>query len=343
MRTTSIFIILAILLSAGCKHQTTKTLTTEIIGVRVTKAFPETISIPVHSIGTLASSEEVKLSFKTGGIIAAISVKEGDEVKKGAILATLNLSEIDAQVNQAENSYEKILRDYTRAKNLYRDSVATLEQLQNVTTAMNVAKSTMDIARFNLSHSKIIAPANGVILKQFVKTNEIVASGYPVFLFGVSGKNWKVKTGFSDRDIVKINIGDSATVTLDAYPGTKFSAAVTQVSEMSNPMTGTYDVELNLNDSDFRLASGFVAGVEIFPSVKATFFLVPVEAVVEADGQNGYIYTLTGSGTVQKLRIDIVTLTGSMVAVKGIPDGINEIVSEGAAYLRDGAKVKIVR
>ncbi len=342
MKSIKLIIAITVLLSAGCRNEPVRTTSQEVTGVRITQVTPETISIPVHSTGMLVSSEEIKLSFKTGGIVAKISVKEGDRVKKGDIIASLNLSEINAQVSLARNGYDKAIRDYTRAKNLYADSVTTLEQMQNAATALSVSKSSLEIAQFNLVHSKIIAPDNGIILKQFVKANELIASGYPVFLFGSSGKNWKVKAGLSDRDIVRINPGDSAVVSLDAWPGIKFPAVVDQVGEMSNPFTGTYEIELILNSTGYRLATGFIAGVEVFPSKKETFIMVPVGAIVEADGHGGYVYSVVKSMTVQKIKVEIVTIIGSKVAIRGNLDGMREIVSEGAAYLRDGETVKIV-
>jgi RND family efflux transporter MFP subunit len=342
MKSIKLIIALTVLFLAGCRNESVKTTTSEVSGIMTTRLALETISIPVHSSGMLVSSEEMKLSFKTGGIVAKILVNEGDRVKKEDVLATLNLSEINAQVNLARNGYDKAMRDNSRAKNLYADSVATLEQMQNAATALSVAQSNLDIAQFNLAHSKIIAPENGVILKQFVKTNELIASGYPVFLFGTSGRNWKIKTGLSDRDIVRINPGDSAIITLDAWPGIKFSAAVVQVGEMSNTLTGTYEIELTLNSTGYRLATGFIAGVEIFPSKKETFIMVPLQAIVEADGQGGYVYTVQESMTVQKIKIEIVAIIGSKAAIRGSLNGIKEIVSEGAAYLRDGTRVKII-
>ena len=84
--------------------------------------------------GSMASTAEARLSFKIGGIISKIYVKEGDHVVKGQLLATLDLTEINAQVQQATQNAEKAQRDVTRARNLYNDTVATLEQLQNATT-----------------------------------------------------------------------------------------------------------------------------------------------------------------------------------------------------------------
>jgi membrane fusion protein, multidrug efflux system len=335
--------VTAVLLLSSCRNEKPSEKPQPLTSVKITEVSPGEVSIPVHSSGILMSSEEMKLSFKTGGIVQQISADEGEKVKKGDVLATLNLSEINAQVELAKSGYDKALRDHNRAKNLYADSVATLEQLQNSLTALSVAGSNLDIARFNLMHSKIIAPDNGVILKQFVKPNELVAPGYPVFLFGTSGRNWKVKTGLSDRDIVKINIGDSAVVTMDAWPGVRFPAVVEQVGEMANPLTGTYDAELLVNDMGYRLATGFVTGTDIFPSDKKSFLLVPVGSIVEADGLTGYIFGITDSATVKKIRVTIMAITGSMAAVKSDDKDIVKIVTAGAAYLRDGEKVRIVK
>lgn len=343
MERTKFIILFFLVLTAGCRQNVEISPKEEITRVRVVKITPESASVSIHSNGILASAEELKLSFKTGGIVASVKVNEGDNVEKGDILAELNLSEINANVNLARNGYEKALRDWTRAKSLYGDTVATLEQFQNATTAMNVAKSNLEIAAFNLTHSTIKAPGDGIVLKQLVKENELVAAGYPVFLFGAKGKFWKVKTGISDRDVVRVNPGDSAVVIFDAWPGVKFPAIVDRVSEMADPMTGTYETELRLDGKGYRLSSGFVAGVDIFPAHKQDLTLIPVGAVVEAEGEQGFVCYITDSGTVKKTGVDIVTISGSDVAVKGIPEGISEIITEGAAYVKEGMKVEIVK
>ena len=342
-QTVNILLSVIIIFTSSCRNRETPVTGSDPVRVKVTAISQQEISIPVHSTGILVSAEELKLSFKTGGIIAEINVREGKRVKRGELLASLNLSEISASVSQAENGYEKALRDFTRTENLYRDSVATLEQKQNAASALNVASSSLEIARFNLKHSTIIAPDNGLILKQFARTNELVSPGYPVFLFGESGKYWKVKTGLSDKDVVRINRGDSAILLFDAYPDTKFPAIVDQVGEMANPYTGTFETELIVKDSGYRLASGFIAGVDIYPSEKFVYTIIPVGSIVGADGNTGYIYALTDSGTVQKIKIDIEAIPGQAAAVEGIPLTIREIVSEGSAYLRDGMKVSVVR
>ena len=341
--TRVITVLIIVLLTAACRQRGIKSASAGSVRVRVVQLTTGPVSMPVHTSGTLEAAEELKLSFKTGGIVSRILVRDGDRVRKGDLLASLDLVEINANAEQARIGYDKALRDFQRAENLLGDGALSLEKKQNAETAMNIAKNSLEIAQFNLRHSRIEAPDDGIIMKKFVKENELVSSGYPVFLFGTSGKYWKITAGLSDRDLIRINPGDSAEVIFDVYPGIKFAARVDQVGEMSDPYTGTYKAELRLRDAGFRLASGFIASVAIIPAVKKSFNLVPVESVVEADGKQGFIYIVSNATTARKIRVEIVALTGTMAAVKGIPEGVKEIVSEGAAYLHDGAVVEIVR
>lgn len=343
MKERSILLIMTVLFTASCVNRSPEKPTDEAVRVRVSEIYRQKISIPVHSTGILAPSEEMRLSFKTGGLVAHIQVREGQKVKKGDMLASLNLSEISARAGQAQDAYDKALRDYGRAQNLYSDSVVTLEQKQDASTALNVAKSNLEIARFNLAHSKIIAPDDGIILKQLVRENEMVSQGYPVFLFGTFGRHWKVKCGISDRDIVKISKGDTASLTFDAWPGIRFGAVVSLIGGMSNPYTGSYDTELLLdNPSEYRLVSGFVAGVDIYPARRAFSILIPVGSIIEADGDQGFVFVVNDSQKAGRIKVKIESVVDTMVAVKGIPAGISRIVTDGAAYLKDGDKVKVV-
>ena len=98
-----------------------------------------------------------------------------------------------------------------------------------------------------------------------------------------------------------------------------------------------------MNDSGFRLASGFVASADIYTSGRKNFTMVPVASIVEADGLAGNIYILADDNRVRKVRVGIAALSGTMAAVYGIPLGVNMIVSEGMSYLRDGELVEIIK
>ena len=178
MKYKHIFIPAVLMIIASCGDKSKKESDTRenLIKVKAAEVVEKNIVFPIHSSGRLSAKTEQKLSFKTGGIINKIFVDEGQSVRKGQLLAELNLSEIRARVNLAEQALGKAERDFNRTGNLFKDSVVTLEQLQNAETALEVAKSNLEIARFNLKYSTIVAPSQGKILRRLMEENEVAGS-----------------------------------------------------------------------------------------------------------------------------------------------------------------------
>ena len=155
--------------------------------------------IIVTGSGLFSTDDETLLSFKNGGIIDRIYVKEGDFVKKGQLLATLNMTELNAKTAQVSSAMEKAQRDYKRAEQLYRDSVATLEQFQNAKTGLEVIEQDWKTIEFNREFSQIKARSDGYILAKLQSEGEIVGPGMPVFMANGVG-DWIVKIGVSDKE-----------------------------------------------------------------------------------------------------------------------------------------------
>ncbi len=191
--------------------------------VKLEKVSEAPASQAIDVLGVVTSKTQSTPAFKTGGVIEKTYVEEGDRVKKGQLLATLIMTEIDAGVAQAEEAFAKANRDLDRAKSLYADSVATLEQVQNAETGVTIASKNLDIARFNQKHSEVRAPINGRVVKQLLHQGEVAGPGLPVYaILGVSKNDWKVTANLVDRDWAKIKTGDPVSLVLDAYPGEKF-------------------------------------------------------------------------------------------------------------------------
>jgi multidrug efflux system membrane fusion protein len=336
-----LILVFLILLSCGNNHQLE--ISEQIIPVKTVPIRYQEVSIPIRTSGILASPAEMKLSFKIEGIIERIYFDEGDKVRKGQILALLKQSEILARVNQAKSAYENAQLDFERVKILYEDSVATLEQMQDVETGLIRAKSNLEIANFNLEYSKILAPSDGKILKRLAEENELLQQGMPIFIFGSSSDEWIIRTAVIDRDIVRLQVGDSATVTFDAYPGVIFTAHVSEVAESAVPMTGTYEVELILRQRQEKLVSGFVGKIDIYPSRKEKYYLVPIEALVEAEGKRGVIYIpKRPDDTAERILVDIAKILEDQVAISSDLNHTDHVITEGASYLIDGMKIKVI-
>lgn len=313
----------------------------EAVAVR-TAAVAQTDAAPtIRASGILTAKQELKLSFKAGGLVQRVTVEEGARVAKGQLLATLNKAEIDAQVAQAERGFEKAARDLKRAELLHGKNVATLEQLQDATTAFDLAKAGLDAARFNQQYASIVAPGNGRILERFAEEGEMVPPGAPIFLFAASGKGWIVRASVADRDAVRVKLGDRATVRLSAHPGVTFPAEVTEIAAAASAQTGTFDLELQIEAGTSAFLSGLAARVEIEPAQKEPVFFVPVEALVEGDGDRAGVYTLSGS-TVRRVPVRTAFIDGDRVAIRDGLEGVEQVVTDGVAELSDGIAVRVV-
>lgn len=285
----------------------------------------------------------MRLSFKTGGLIEQISVEDGDEVRAGQILATLDLEEINAQQQRAASNYKKAADDLERFSKLYDEALVSLQIKQNAQSANDSAAAELQIANFNKKLSVIRAPVEGRILKRFVESSELIQSGQPVFLLAARKQGSIVRVGLIDQDIVKVGVGDPAHIFLDAYPGRTFTGAVSEVALSTDSNAGTFEVEILVDDQGFALRSGLIARVEITPVSGDLQYYIPIEAVFKADNGLARIFVLDESkNAVNEVSVEIVKYLQEEVAVRGSLKASDKVIKLGAPYLSDGSPVTVV-
>lgn len=339
MKKINLFHIVLLSLILGCNKdyvQETPSERSRAKRVNLKKLEPAKDPVPINASGLLKSESEINLSFKTGGIVESVLTTEGDLVQKGDLLASIDMEEIEAKVKQAQNAFEKAKRDLERVKNLYADSVATLEQKQDAETGLEVAEADLNIATFNLKHSKINAPVTGRILSRRVELQELVSPGQTAFvLASASNGDQKIEVGLSDKDIVKVRIRDSASISFDALPAKIYKASVAKISEAANPRTGTYKIELKLSGQYHNeLKNGFVAKVELFTKPDSAYYKIPMSALVEADKTNATVFMSEDRNVAIKKVFRINTINRDHFTVLNAQsDDPSWIVLDGAAYL----------
>ena len=338
MRTISTLVII-ILLLAACKQEYAQA-PTEALKTKKAKVLelkPVTEPIPVFAVGRVASLESVKLSFKTGGIVRRLFVDVGDHVRAGQVLGQLDLSEIDAQVVQAQANVEKLRRDLSRFQRLYADSAATLQSVQDLETGLSIAESGLKIATFNQTYSQIVAPADGRVEQRLAERNELVDPGQSIFFLSTKSAGMSLTVGLADRDVVKLRLGDAAQIAFDAYPGQEAVAEVTEIAAQGHPVTGTFAVEMTILSFPYELKSGFFAKARILPSQQDPYFKIPMHAIVEGSEDQVAIYTPL-QDKVKKVLVHPQYIGDDYFTVNldELAQNAHSVVTDGAAYLRDG-------
>ena len=348
MKNIFTILILAIIF-AGCQNNTANTAETnqeqtKFIPVKVESIVESNKQTSILTSGIVAANEEVRLSFKIGGVIRSLYANEGAWVKKGQLLARLDPQEINAQVSQAESGLAKAQRDLERAQRLYEDTVTTLEVVQNLTTALEVAESQLKVAKFNQKYAEIYAPASGRILKKFAQQGEMIGPGNPVYYLAATNSAQVVRTSLTDVDVVRIQYGDEANIYFDAWPRDTFKAVVSEIAAGTNPMTGTFEVELSLQPHKKSVKNGFIGKVNLFPSGEENRVLIPISAVVEADAKEAIVYIPSSDQEgVQKVSLlDYRIENNHVSAIRSDLKGATAVITDGAHYLKAESNIKIV-
>ncbi len=313
------------------------------VAVTVATVKHELRSQPIKNSGRISHKSEMRLSFKTGGLIEKINAEEGDEVKAGQILATLDLEEINARQQRAESQFKKAAADLDRFSKLYAEELVSLQVVQNAQSANDSAAAELQITNFNKKLSVIRAPASGRVLKRYVESSELIQPGQPVFLLASSKQGSVVRVGLIDQDIVKVGIGDPVEIFLDAYPGRPFNGAVSEVALSTNSNSGTFEVEILIDDQGFTLRSGLIARVEITPVSGDLQYFIPIESVFKAENGLARVFVLNeDTRVVTEVSVEIVEFLTDEVAVRGSLKASDKVIKLGAPYLTDGSVVSVI-
>ncbi len=317
----------------------------DTIPVKVISLTPENADAQIVTSGYFTTNDETLLSFKNGGVINRIYVKEGDQITKGQLLATVNPTEIGSQVEQVQLSLQKAQRDYERASKLFKDSVATLEQLQNAKTALEVAKQQLQSAKFNEGYTAIRATKNGYVLRKLANDGQIVGPGTPVLqVNGANEGKWILKVGLSDSQWSALKIGDRASITSEALQGRILQAKVSRKAESIDPQSGTFGVDLSLESGDLKgLAAGLFGRATIYPTSKQTAYSLPYDALLDGGENEGYVFVTNDNQTAKKVKVQLGAVQKDKITVLGGLENVGSVIISGSAYLTNGSKIKVVK
>jgi membrane fusion protein, multidrug efflux system len=315
----------------------------EATPVRIAQVWSGSGSASVTTSGIVAFDNEMKLAFKVGGVVKNVAVREGQKVQAGQPLAEIELAEIDAQLEQSRQAADKAARDLVRGERLQAEQVISLEQLQDLRTQAAIAAAAHRATEFNRQHAVIRAPANGIVLRRLVEPSELVPAGQPALVVAGSGAGVVVKAALADRDMARLQLGDAATIAMDAFPGRQFSGSVATISGAADAATGLFPIEVRIKDPPVPVASGMVARLKLTPgNGKASPLLhVPLAAIVEGEGDKASVYVVR-DGRAQRRAISVAFIDADSVALTSGVSAGEAVVTDGALYLADNETVRIL-
>lgn len=300
-----------------------------IIEVETAKADEITIVETVSATGKIQPEIEVKISSEVSGEIIDLPVKEGQVVKKGQLLVKINpdlytsgynrtisnLSGTKAGLSQADASYKEAKASYDRSKTLYDKGIISRSEWDKAVAAFESAKANKESAYYNvqsanatvreakdnLGRTTIYSPADGTISSLGVELGERVLGQQQMtgteILRVANLNNMEVEVDVNENDIVKISIGDSTKIQVDAYLKKEFKGIVTSISNSASTATTAdqvtnFKVKIRILKESYQdllegkpasyspFRPGMTATVDIITTRKEKVIGVPISSVV---------------------------------------------------------------
>jgi RND family efflux transporter MFP subunit len=253
-----------------------------------------------------SSNNQIKLSFKVQGNLNYFKLRNGDEVKKGQLIAkldskpySLKVSQVKYGLSEAKASLQNAKNIYERTKKLYVNQNASVSDIDKARANYNASKAKvnnvskeLEYANLQLSYTKLYAPLSGYISSKFVSQNENIAVGTPIVLISDKLVD-EVSIHLPESYINKIKKGDSAKVTFTSIDKKIFDSKISEVSKFISENSKTYLVIVKLQESSQNIKSGMSADVSfnILNKSSKQIYKIPSNSVLN-DNQGYFVYIL---------------------------------------------------
>ncbi len=323
----------------------------------MTDVQPDTIRNSVTATGTIEPVTEVEVGTQVSGIISNIYVDYNSLVKKGQVIAELDKTTLNSELNSAranlasaKSELDYQTANYKRYKTLNEKGlvsrndyeVAYLDYRKALET-YNTTKESVKKAETNIGYATITSPIDGIVLSKEVEEGQTVAASFEtptLFTIAKDLTDMRVIADIDEADIGNVKEGQNVTFTVDAYPNDTFHGQVTQVRQEATETDNviTYEVVISAPNNDLKLKPGLTANVSVSTLERTNVLSVKAKAlrftptkevlgktykIVDTDGKNK-LWTHEGN-----------TLTAHKVNI-GATDGIRTEILGG---IKQGTQV----
>jgi membrane fusion protein (multidrug efflux system) len=310
--------------------------------------------LTVRGTVTAVPNEDVRVSALVPGRLTAVTVAEGDSVRKGQVIAAIDSRPLQeeqrkaaAAVGQAKAQIENARLNLQRTDALFQRGIAAGKevedaraQMASAQAALEQATAALEGARLQLARTDVRAPISGQVVKRMVSVGEQVdGTGAQPIVEIANVDHVELAASVPPEHLSQVRIGQKATVSTEAYPGTKFPAEVIAIAPAVDSSTNTALVRIRIVNSERQLKVGMFGEGRLELAEHRNVLVVPPSAVVKRDAA-AFVYVVTGD-TAERRPVKIGLEQADAVEVlSGLTAGQTVLTS---AVYGLGEKAKLAR
>ena len=307
----------------------------------------------VYATGNVNADSTATLRSEAGGIVTYVGAHEGMHVKRGEILLgtddsddLLRVEQAKADLQSAQIDLRDKLQNLERTKALFKSSSVTQKALDDAQRDVDLAtvnilqrKIALDIAKEQLSKTRLAAPFSGVIISASAKLGDYLLPNSVCFQM-IAPTSILVEAEVDEQDFARVVKGQKCVVAFDAYGDRKFDGHVYRIVPKTDEATKTSKVFIRLANPPENLNVGMTATVNIISSDLHDVLLVPTSSVIQLAGSS-VVFAVDG-GRVKKIGVTLGTTDGKFSEVlRGDLRPGTEIISQPAPGIKDGMSVDV--
>jgi RND family efflux transporter MFP subunit len=309
--------------------------------------------------GIVAAVDSSGLSFQVGGQVESVHVDIGDQVEKGMVLAVLDpepyqleLDGVTAELAKAKDEVTKSEAQFERQKRIFEQGAGTQSHLdvaeyqyKSAKSAVDFQMARLDLAKRNLSKTKLYSPYDGTIAWRSVQPHEEVLAGQKIFEINATGER-EVRLAVPETAINRIRSDQAVTLTFPTLPGESTKGRISFVGSAALE-ANSFPVKVALIDPDKKVKPGMSAEAILVmeDENRKNGYMVPLQALLPASEQNqAYVFVYDSqTSTVKKTLVRFHGMEDKKAIVdEGLTAG-DTIALAGVSFLADGMKVKLMK
>lgn len=310
------------------------------IRVKTQVVSPAMADNSVSYVGIVEEREGTAVSFTGMGVVKRLLVSEGQAVGRGQLLAEMDDTQARNLLAGAEATMKQANDAHERYGMLHENGSLPEVKWVEIESKVEQAKSQLEVARKNLADCRLTAPVSGIIGKKLVGAGETaMPSQAVVTILDISSV--KVKVSVPEAEISRLNSTTPSTIMVEAAKTTLKGGHIEKGIE-ADPLTHTYDVRIQVQNSDRKLLPGMVASVQFSPDGSASLQAksLPVTSVQRRSDGSLFVWTIANDSTAHRTTVTTGDTHGNYIT---IVDGINlgqRVVTEGYQKLSEGTRVR---
>lgn len=292
--------------------------------------------------GTVTSDKTVNVSSETGGRIIKLNFEEGDNIRKGQLVATLDLENLQKQMDEVNKSLELAKEVYERQQRLWDQNIGSEIQLLQAKNNKERLEQTLETLKFQMTKANVYAPASGMVLSKMAKSGEVVSPGMPMITI-MDLSTVKVVADIPENYLKTVRKGDLVTVNFPALEMER-QGRISLIGSMINPANRTFQVEVKLSNGNRQLKPNLLAVMQIKDYESKDAVVLPSELIQQEVSGRSFVFikeTNDGGDFAKKVYVETGETTEGKTEILSGLTGEEELIVEGARLLAANQLIKI--